>query len=53
MSDTTLTAPVPGGQPGGAGGISPLAGQPAPASVLIDPQKLVEEYYKKLSSPKP
>ena len=45
MSDTTPTAPVPGGQSGGPGGISPLAGQPAPASVLIDPQKLREEYY--------
>jgi len=28
-----------------SGGISPLAGQPAPASVLIDPDKLREEYY--------
>jgi phosphoglucomutase len=45
MSDTTVTASVPGGQSGGPSGISPLAGQPAPASVLIDPQKLVEEYY--------
>jgi len=45
MSATTPTAPVPGGQSGGPGGISPLAGQPAPASILIDPQKLREEYY--------
>jgi phosphoglucomutase len=36
---------VPGGQSGGPSGISPLAGQPAPASVLIDPGKLIEEYY--------
>jgi len=28
-----------------AGGIHPLAGQPAPASMLIDPDKLCEEYY--------
>ena len=45
MSDTTPTAPVPGGQSGGPGGISPLAGQPAPASLLIDPEKLRAEYY--------
>jgi phosphoglucomutase len=28
-----------------SGGINPLAGQPAPASVLIDPDKLREQYY--------
>ena len=30
-----------------ARGINPLAGQPAPAEVLIDPQKLREEYYRR------
>jgi len=45
MSDTAVVAPVPGGQSAGPGGISPLAGQPAPASVLIDPEKLCAEYY--------
>jgi phosphoglucomutase len=32
-------------EPARAGGISPLAGKPAPPDVLIDPQKLCEEYY--------
>jgi phosphoglucomutase len=45
MSGTTVAAPVSGGQSGGPSGISPLAGQPAPASVLIDPEKLRAEYY--------
>ena len=34
-------------QPARASGINPLAGQPAPAEVLIDPQKLREEYYRR------
>jgi phosphoglucomutase len=45
MSDTTVVAPAAGGQSGGPSGVSPLAGQAAPASVLIDPEKLREEYY--------
>jgi phosphoglucomutase len=32
---------------GGPTGIHPLAGQPAPPSVLIDPDKLCAEYYKR------
>jgi phosphoglucomutase len=43
MSDAALVAA--GREPGGPGGISPLAGQPAPQSVLIDPEKLRAEYY--------
>jgi phosphoglucomutase len=45
MSDTAAVAPVPGAESGRPSGISPLAGQPAPASVLIDPEKLRAEYY--------
>jgi len=45
MSDTTIGAPVPGGQAVGPSGVSPLAGKPAPASILIDPERLREEYY--------
>ncbi len=45
MSGGAVDAPMPGAAPGGASGISPLAGQPAPASALIDPAKLCEEYY--------
>jgi phosphoglucomutase len=45
MSDTTVVAAVPGAESGRPSGISPLAGQPAPASILIDPDKLRAEYY--------
>ena len=45
MSDATVAAAVPGGESGGPSGISPLAGKPAPASILIDPEKLRAEYY--------
>ena len=45
MSNTTVAAPVAGAESAGASGISPLAGKPAPASVLIDPEKLRAEYY--------
>ena len=45
MSNTTVAAPVPGAESAAASGISPLAGKPAPASVLIDPEKLRAEYY--------
>src|SRR5689334_23240343 len=30
-----------------AGAVSPLAGKPAPAQLLIDPQKLEREYYQR------
>jgi phosphoglucomutase len=45
MSDARVAAAVPGGESGGPSGISPLAGKPAPASILIDPEKLRAEYY--------
>jgi phosphoglucomutase len=41
MSDMAM-APSEGGR---ASGVHPLAGKPAPESVLIDPRKLCEEYY--------
>jgi phosphoglucomutase len=45
MSGTTGDTAPPREEPGRASGISPLAGQPAPPDVLIDPQQLREEYY--------
>ena len=44
MSDT-VGASMPGAEPGAPSGISPLAGKPAPESILIDPDKLRAEYY--------
>ena len=45
MSGTTGDTAPPREEPGRASGISPLAGQPAPPDVLIDPQQLRAEYY--------
>src|SRR6516162_8938154 len=45
MSGTTGDTAPPPEEPGRASGISPLAGQPAPPDVLIDPQQLRAEYY--------
>ncbi len=45
VSGKPVDASVPRAQPAGASGIHPLAGQPAPADVLINPEKLREEYY--------
>jgi len=45
MSGPSADAAPPRQEPGRASGISPLAGRPAPPEVLIDPQKLREEYY--------
>jgi phosphoglucomutase len=47
MSDGPRAAPLPDGEAGGASGIHPLAGQPAPADVLIDPGKLRAAYYER------
>jgi phosphoglucomutase len=45
MSGQPAGARVPPVQPGPAGGIHPLAGQPAPAEMLIDPDELRAQYY--------
>ena len=45
MSGAPGTTAAPREAPGRASGISPLAGQPAPPEVLIDPRRLREEYY--------
>jgi phosphoglucomutase len=45
MSGQPGNTPRSQAEPAGASGISPLAGQPAPADLLIDPQKLREAYY--------
>jgi phosphoglucomutase len=45
LSGKPVDAAAPRAEARGPGGIHPLAGQPAPASVLIDPVKLCEEYY--------
>ena len=45
MTGTAGTTAPPPEEPGRASGISPLAGQPAPPDVLIDPQQLRAEYY--------
>ena len=45
MSSRPMDGPAPRAEPGRPSGISPLAGQPAPASLLIDPEKLRAEYY--------
>ncbi len=45
MSGQPIEAPSPRGEPGRPGGTHPLAGQLAPASMLIDPKRLREEYY--------
>jgi phosphoglucomutase len=46
-----MSADPPAGKAGsddaGSSRVHPLAGQPAPASVLIDPQKLCEQYYQR------
>ena len=45
MSGAPGDTAAPREAPGRASGISPLAGQPAPPEVLIDPRQLREEYY--------
>ena len=45
MNGKARDTPAARAEPGGASRISPLAGQPAPADVLIDPDKLCAEYY--------
>jgi phosphoglucomutase len=45
MSGAPGNKAPPRAEPGRASGISPLAGQPAPPEVLIDPRQLREEYY--------
>jgi phosphoglucomutase len=47
VSSKPADASPSGTPPARPSGIHPLAGQPAPAEVLIDPQKLCEEYYRR------